>query len=1239
MKVLLHTLGWAGLLTIAPAVLNPSPARADTPPSTPESSEAQPQLAGQSGVSEQAVDLELSSELLPVEGEALPPALVADEEQHRTVLETVEIRLNGDESTANLAGEAEDSAADGVSSDEIADDRDTVQAEASETAADDAETSDTANQPGGDETTAADLQMELAPAESPMVPADGRSTVALAGAITDGAGNPLDYDVVVTLTTTAGQFVETDYDRDRSGFQVLARRGQFQVTLQAGLTAQAVEIRAWADGDAARNQESTLTADPPPDLEATTAVNFVTHLRPSLVSGYVDFRVGAGGTDFWGSFSEFLNPDLIGRTEWDLDAGLFATGTFGEWQFTGALNTERALNQTCEGNRLFRDTQFCDQAYPVYGDSSQVDYLTPSIDNFYLRFQRDSEVPGAEPDYFMWGDYNTPEFARPSQQFTAITRQLHGFKGNYTFGNFQVTAMYANNLRPFQRDTLVPDGTSGFYFLSRRSILPGSEDIFIEVEELNRPGTVLSREPLTRGADYEIDYDRGTLIFRQPILATEADVFGEMLVRRIVATYQVDGVGVGGNLYAARLQYNLEPGTDTAGWAGFSVLLEDQGIQQFRLAGVDAQIPLGENGRLTAELATSSLNATGQTVSGSAYRFEALGTILPGIVGSAYLSSASSGFSNTATSSFRPGQTRYGASLTANFSPTTQVTVQFDREENVGVAPQVSTNAADLLIPGQYTTPGSAVDNTLTTFQIGVEQRFGDATVGLGFVNRSRRDRILGIDTNAQQLVPSLRVPLAPTLEFLAQSELNFGSDVDALYPTRTSLGLEWDVEPGVSLRLTQQFISGGLQPSSVTSLDTIADYALGDNTSLTSRYSLISGYGGLIGQSALGLNHRIVLAPGLRVNLGFERIINDAFTTTGAGQQFAQPFAVGNLGATALGLQSGTSYSVGLEYTDNPNFQASARIEHRDSLAGDNTVLSAAAAGRVSPSLTTLFRYQQANYANQTITGRLGNSSSLKLGLAYRNPSNDIFNGLLSYEYRRNPSTTPTSLLIDSAIGSTDHTFAFEGIYAPNWQWEFYTKYAFRVNNATLAEDFSTSSTIQLAQFRATYRFAYRWDVLGEVRWITQPSAGYSETGLALELGYYLSPDLRLGLGYSFGSVNSDGFGGSGYRSAGGVYFGVQIKVNELLNDFGLQTVTPAQQSESYVDPVTDFPAPDVDFPEPLPPTQPATPPPAPESVEPPPAPEPVEPSPVDAPATPTAPPAEDGLIEPLPTESEVTR
>ncbi|NEQ43582.1 MAG: TonB-dependent receptor [Leptolyngbya sp. SIOISBB] len=1014
------------------------------------------------------------------------------------------------------------------------------------------------------------FRLSLVPVTEPVVPANRRSIIEFEGRITDADGTLVPHDVVVTLTTGAGEFQGADYDADTAGFQVLARQGQFAATLRSSLEAQQVRIRAAASAYAAQgiDEQEAVTLDPLPPLETFTQVEFATNLRPTLVSGVVDLRIGPGGTNFWGSYADFLDPDDIGDTEFDLGAALFATGSLGEWQFTGALNTRRALNETCDGNRLFRNDQFCDNTYPVYGDSSQNDYLTPSIDSFFIRFQRDAEVAGGEADYFMWGDYETLEFARSSQEFTAITRQLHGFKGNYTLGNFQLTAMYANNLRPFQRDTIAPDGTSGFYFLSRRVILPGSENVFIETEELNRPGTVIERRQLNRVSDYEIDYDRGSLLFRQPVYRTRIDPLGKTLVNRIVVTYQVDTAD-GGDLYAGRLQYNFKAGQpDVGGWAGITLISEAQGDQDFSLYGADVQIPLGATGSLTGEYAHSYFERFGESADGNAYRLEAQGPLFtPTVQGLAYLRSADEGFSNTATTSFRPGQTRWGAAVNAAVGQTTRLNFQFDQEINRGVAPEVLIEEVDLFNPGQFAEPGERVDNTLTTYRAGVRQSLGSVNVGLDYVNRDRTDRLGDTSANSQQFVPQLAVPITGDLSFRAQSEINVGDDDDLAYPDRTTLALDWAVQPGVTMRLSQQFISSsGADPRNITSLDTLVDYELGDNTSLRSRYSLIGGYGGLIGQAALGLNHRIILAPGLRATLGVEHVINDAFNNTGAGEQFEQPFAVG-LGGTSLGILGGTSYSVGLEYTNNPDFQASARVEHRDSSSGSNTVFTAAAAGKVTNALTTLFRFQTANFANQTITGELGNSTDLKLGMAYRNPISDQWNALMSYEYRRNPATSPDSLLIDSGIGSSDHTLSLEAIYAPSWQWEFYGKYAFRISDATLADDFEFSNSIHLMQFRTSYQFAYRWDVLGEVRYITQPEASFNEVGTSIELGYYLTPDLRLGVGYSFGSVDNDGFGG-GYRSASGPYFGVQLKVNELLNGFGIQPdVVPPQQEESLVD------------------------------------------------------------------------
>ncbi len=298
-------------------------------------------------------------------------------------------------------------------------------------------------------------QLTLETVES-RIPADGRSTATIRGQLIDANGNRSNRDAVVTLIPSAGELVGKDFKPDEPGFQVEAKGGQFTATLRSQLKAETVTIRAIAN-----------------DLEAFTQLQFETALRPSLVTGVIDLRLGARGTNYYGSFRDFLPPDKNNGTQLDFHSAIFATGAIGEWLFTGAYNSSRSLNEDCNcDNRLFRTYQFSEQNYPVYGDSSKVDVVAPSIDSVFLRFERSARTPGSDPDYAMWGDYNTEEFARRSQQFTSITRQLHGFKANYNLGNLQITGFYGDHLEGFQRDTIAPDGTSGYYFLSRRLLQP-----------------------------------------------------------------------------------------------------------------------------------------------------------------------------------------------------------------------------------------------------------------------------------------------------------------------------------------------------------------------------------------------------------------------------------------------------------------------------------------------------------------------------------------------------------------------------------------------------------------------------------------------------------------------------------------------------------------------------------------------------------------------------------------------
>jgi hypothetical protein len=509
----------------------------------------------------------------------------------------------------------------------------------------------------------------------------------------------------------------------------------------------------------------------------------------------------------------------------------------------------------------------------------------------------------------------------------------------------------------------------------------------------------------------------------------------------------------------------------------------------------------------------------------------------------------------------------------------TTIRAQFDQEENRGKPPLVNNNIIDLLTPRDPLT--GLVDNDLRTITVGVQQRIGITSLDLDYVNRNRQDRLAlnpsQTDVSSSQIRSRFNWPLANNLTLRAQNEINLSNQQDQVYPNRSGIGIDWTVFPGIKLGLNQNFISSTQYgDTNYTSLDFDSTYNLTSSTKVTGRYSL-SPFQSI---GSVGAQQGFVLSPGLKLDLNYERVIGgNTSTTTGAGQQFSQPYSSGQT-ASSLNTTSGDSYGIGINYTDNPNFQANARYEYRSSNVVSSTNLSAGITGKLSPALSALLRFQQSSAANQVISDAgIGATTNLKAGLAFRNPASDEFNGLLSYQYRKNPSILPTSIITASGTGSEDHTLALEGIYAPNWQWEFAGKYALRNATSYLDQSLTAGNTIGITQLRSTYRLAHDWDLTGDVRWINQFSSGRSEIGAALEAGYYLTPDLRFSAGYSLGVADDP----NGNRSASGAYLGFTVKVNELFGGFGRQQLTPTQQQESKV--VTPSPQPPAVIP-PLAPT-----------------------------------------------------
>jgi hypothetical protein len=975
------------------------------------------------------------------------------------------------------------------------------------------------------------------------IPADGKTTATIQGQLLDERGNRSNQTAIITLSATQGEFVGKDAKPDIEGWQVEAVEGKFTAQLRSNLTSGNVRIRA----ETVVNNKI---------LEGFTQILFETNLRPSIVTGVLDLRYGPRGTDYYSSFRNFLPADRNNDYQLSLYGAIFGTGQIGEWLFTGSYNTLRTLNETCAGlPSIFGNGDDCENNYPVYGDTSNVTRLTYSYSNLFLRLERTSPVPNAGIDYFMWGDFRTEEFANPAQQFTALNRSLHGFKFNYNFGDLQLTGFYNVVGSGFQRDAIAPDGTSGFYFLSRRDLVDGSETVLLETVELQNPSNIISRQQLQRGKDYEIDYERGSLLFRNPISQTAIAGDGSLLRRQIIVSYEYRN-SIDTNSYGAQARYTFNRTQGMESWLGINYFRENQGNRNFAIYGANAQVYFSRNIKLQAEYGRSeSVSPDFGFVSGSAYRLELDARISETIRASAFYRSADAGFNNNATLSFTPGQTRYGAKIDAILSNDTSIRAAVEREENRGIAPTPTNSLEALLNPNTFINRGTPQDNDLTTVTVGLDQKLGSALLSLDYIYRSRVDRIGLLSSNSSQLRSRLTTPLADNLRLTLQNELTLSGTSDTVYSDRTTLGVTWQIAQGLNFTLGQQWYhTGQLAGQAITTAELAGEYRLGEDTALTGRFSVLSGGQDTVTQGAVGLRQRWVIAQGLRLNLAYERVFGTPLRL-GTGVQFSQPFAVGQT-ANSLALLDGDNYSASLEYTPSSDFKADLRFEQRNSSSGTNTVISASAIGKITPELWILGRYQQASIANQLLGG-IGSTVNLRVGLAYRPVDNDTFNALLRYEYRRNPSTIPETVLFGAGTGYEDHTFAIEAIYAPNHQWEFYGKYALRNSTTTFAGDLVGTGSVSLAQLRATYRLTEQFDITGEARFISHHNAGYSETGFVAELGYWLSPSLRLAVGYSSGAVNSDrDFSGS--RSAGGLYLGATLRIDQLFDNFGVQRPLP---------------------------------------------------------------------------------
>ena len=114
----------------------------------------------------------------------------------------------------------------------------------------------------------------------------------------------------------------------------------------------------------------------------------------------------------------------------------------------------------------------------------------------------------------LFGDFDT---GFTVTELTRYNRSLSGLRSDYAGERVSVSAFAARTDTGLVQDELRGDGTAGLYRLSRAPIVIGSDKLRIEVRDRFEITRVVESRELSRFIDYDLDYERGTVFFKEPV--------------------------------------------------------------------------------------------------------------------------------------------------------------------------------------------------------------------------------------------------------------------------------------------------------------------------------------------------------------------------------------------------------------------------------------------------------------------------------------------------------------------------------------------------------------------------------------------------------------------------------------------------------------------------------------------------------------------------------------------------
>ena len=868
------------------------------------------------------------------------------------------------------------------------------------------------------------------------VVADGKSTTSFTVTLLDEWNRPSMDEAVVTVVAEKGAIAENDLDPSTAGHQIKLRDGRASFTLRSTVETGRGRIRVLAGND----------------MEAEGEVYYTPELRDWVVAGIGAVTVGANSVS--GDTSKIKEDN---RYEDGLfheeKLAVFAKGRiFENYLLTGSYDTGKP-----EGEGFFQRSA-PDRFYPIYGDASRIGYDAESRQKLYLKAERGQSS-------VMFGDYHTDLSAN---EFTRYDRTFNGLKADIDTGVLTFRGFATETDQVQVKDEIPGNGTSGFYFLSRTPVVENSEKIRIEIRDRYHPERILSSVDKGPYTDYSIDYASGALLFKEPVRSLD----GGFNPVRIVVLYEAEGAGEDHYTYGGRAGVRLWGRLE----AGATAVVEDVGMGENTLFGVDATIKLAEGVRLKGEVATSDTVEKG---TGTAWKAELETDPGRKLKFNAYYRDVDETFLNPSMTGSETGTTKYGAKATYRPREETNVTAEsFVQDDRIN----------------QY----EQFVNTL-----GVTQQYSRAKLEAGYSYLTEDRSAPGQDDITSQLAyAGVSGNITKKLGAALRHDQVLTDDNVRNYPTKTTGELTYQISETLRARLSHE-IQQGDEKRNATELG--FESRVTENTTLSSRYQIENTISGERAQAVIGLNNKWMPYKGFTLNTSVERI----------------QFVDGDPGGA-----EGTSLSLSAEYLRSEDVKATGRYEVRLGELETTNLFDIGAALKLSDGLSLLPKLRLWHSDRDQ-----GGDSSLYdgvVGIAYRPLGTPSVYLLSSLRFKL--EQTGGAGMEDerkNLISSTEASYRLSprlsllGKYAGKYAWE-----------SVGGMDFNAYTDLILAG--ATYDLTDRWDVgvLGKL--LNQYETGMHSVGAVVRTGYRVYRNLYAGVGYNFSRMNDADLSGADYQSHG---------------------------------------------------------------------------------------------------------